>query len=124
MSERMYEGKRLPTGDCLVDVIEDGRRTPLPLRLDLDNKSPVFDWGHLGVGPAQLALALLADASGDNGRALYFALDFKRRFVSNLPQDRWSASRESVLLVLSAIERDLTQPGRNRLNHNFQGKRR
>jgi hypothetical protein len=36
---------------------------PLPPRLDLFNHSPAgFDWGYGGSGPAQLALAMLADA--------------------------------------------------------------
>lgn len=39
-----------------------GHRPELPLRLDLYDHSPTgFEWGYSGSGPAQLALAILAD---------------------------------------------------------------
>src|SRR4051812_46644555 len=46
------------------------RTRPLELRLDLVNHSPTgFGWGYGGSGPAQLALAILADYLGDNERS-------------------------------------------------------
>ena len=67
-------------GPRVQRIAEDGRRSPLPLRLDLDNHSPDgFAWGYGGSGPAQLALALLADALGDDAEALRLHMRFKWR---------------------------------------------
>lgn len=61
---KTYIGERLEHG-CEVYVLEDGKRRPLSLRLDLRNHSPEgFEWGYGGSGPAQLALAILADCLG------------------------------------------------------------
>lgn len=52
--------------DRTVLRVSDGTSTPLDPRLDIANHSPDgFNWGYAGSGPAQLALALLADAVGD-----------------------------------------------------------
>lgn len=57
--------------DWSVTVIEDGERRPLDPRLDLRRHSPDgFSWGYLGSGPSQLALALAANATGDDRRAI------------------------------------------------------
>jgi Family of unknown function (DUF6166) len=68
---KTYTGKRVqePGGGiegCEVYVQgEDGKSYPLPLHLEIRNHSPTgFGWGYRGSGPAQLALALLADHLG------------------------------------------------------------
>src|SRR5215813_14027095 len=63
---KVYHGRRNGNGEAEVYVIQDdGRAEPLPVRLDLYNHSPDgFEWGYAGSGPAQLALAILADALG------------------------------------------------------------
>ena len=54
-----YQGWRDADGTARVTVDME----PLDPRLDLANHSPTgFEWGYGGSGPAQLALALLADA--------------------------------------------------------------
>lgn len=63
---RRYLGipdERTNTGGRRVDVEDaDGKRAPLNPRTDLFNHSPNgFEWGYGGSGPAQLALAILAD---------------------------------------------------------------
>lgn len=64
----------------------DGRM--LRPRFDLRNHSPTgFEWGYGGSGPAQLALALLADHFGDDQAALRLYQDFKREIVSLLAPD-------------------------------------
>lgn len=75
------------------------KRTPLPGRWDLRNHSMTgFAWGYAGSGPAQLALAILADATGDDNLALNLYQDFKFRKIAHLPQsESWQMSRESVL---------------------------
>lgn len=71
-----------------VVITEAGwRNRHLRPRLDLANHSPTgFAWGYEGSGPAQLALALLADVLGDDDRALRLHQRFKRRLVASLPQ--------------------------------------
>lgn len=59
-------------------------------RLDIVNHSPDgFSWGYYGSGPAQLALAILADAT--NGHPTYALANyqaFKREVISGLDKDR------------------------------------
>jgi len=93
---KTYVGKLCEDGAYRV-VIEDERGgvSPLPLRLDLANKSPTgFSWGYSGSGPAQLALALLADAIGEK-EALEVYQDFKRDYVAVLPAE-WYIPEEDV----------------------------
>lgn len=69
----------------------------LPLRLDLVNHSPTgFEWGYGGSGPAQLALALLADATGQPEWALEHYQAFKWDVVAKLQGD-WELSQEEIL---------------------------
>jgi hypothetical protein len=74
----------------------------LPLRLDLRNHSPTgFAWGYGGSGPAQLALALCADALGDDRTALLIYQQFKFRVMGRLDKDKgWSMTQDSILKEL------------------------
>jgi hypothetical protein len=95
-----YMGHRTPTG-CVVVVQDDqGNKRPLPPRNDLDNHSPDgFEWGYAGSGPAQLALAILADALGSDEWAVRLHQHFKRDFIQNLPQDDaegWAIDADEV----------------------------
>jgi hypothetical protein len=60
---RPYYGFDDGHGAVAVFVSAAGQEMmPLPLRCDLVNHSPTgFSWGYAGSGPAQLALAILAD---------------------------------------------------------------
>jgi hypothetical protein len=118
MGERMYEGYEVDDWNT-VDVVEDGRRSPLPLRFDLRDCRSIA-WGDQSSGSHQLALALLADATGDDQRALRHAQMFKHRFVGALQGKRWRVSREAVLLMLGAIERDGPSARRRAFNMNMQ----
>lgn len=76
-------------GTRVVRVGSDGVKE-LPWRLDLVNHSPTgFEWGYGGSGPAQLALALLADATGDDDYARAKHQRFKFNVVGRLPHDDW-----------------------------------
>ena len=77
---KQYEGRRTGRG---VEVTVDG--VPLNPRLDLRNHSPTgLEWGYCGSGPAQLALAILADHTGDPQRALKSQkLDEIRRYLAS-----------------------------------------
>jgi hypothetical protein len=92
--EKIYRGERLPHG-CRVVIDEDGQTRRLPMRLDLRRHSPTgFEWGYPGSGPAQLALALLADHFGD-AIALEIYQEFKRTLVSRLP-DSWQLASSAL----------------------------
>ncbi len=82
---KTYEGCRQ---GFAVNVTVDGR--PLDPRLDLYNHSPTgFEWGYCGSGPAQLALAILADHLADDREALNLYQRFKWAVVVGLPRRRW-----------------------------------
>ena len=69
-SQVKYVGIRTASG-CEVWVSRGDSIRRLKPRFDLRQHSPTgFEWGFGGSGPAQLALALLADWSGDDGFAL------------------------------------------------------
>jgi hypothetical protein len=102
-----YVGERRPEG-CQVEVIDkdmpDGGY-PLQPRFDLRKHSPTgFEWGYTGSGPAQLALALLADALGDVERAQRHYQDFKFKVVGRLPHDRWELSQEDIIQKVASME--------------------
>jgi hypothetical protein len=102
-------GKPVSAG-CRVEAIDDdGRGRPLDPRLDLWNHSPTgFEWGYGGSGPAQLALALAADATKDRLRALHVYQRLKFRVVGRLPHDGWSMSAEELLAAIQSIEDEET----------------
>jgi hypothetical protein len=93
-AKRFYVGQRDLSG-CSVLVTDDlsspvSEMSPLPTRLDLFNHSPTgFEWGYGGSGPSQLALAILADATGDDDYALDHYHDFKRNVVAGLNHGGW-----------------------------------
>lgn len=88
--------------DGSVYVLIDGQQSGLlPLRLDIANKSPTgFAWGYGGSGPAQLAIALIAHATGDDrkaGDARIFQR-FKAAVIQNLDQlAGWTLTKEEIL---------------------------
>ena len=71
-------------------------------RLDLWNHSPTgFEWGYSGSGPAQLALALLADHLGDDENAVKLHQYFKRTAVANLTHSRCRLTSGQVSKALT-----------------------
>ena len=92
-----YTGRRSDAGTEVLRLAPDGSTSPLPPRLDIRNHSPTgLEWGYGGSGPAQLALAILADAVGDReAQRLY--QDFKWAVIAKLDQDAsWEISREQI----------------------------
>lgn len=109
----LYVGK--PHGSTTADEVsvfthrhEAGDDEPqlLDPRFDLANHSPTgFQWGYGGSGPAQLALAICADALGDDERAMAIYQRFKFRVIGRLPTGKvWSLTREDVLATLAELE--------------------
>jgi hypothetical protein len=102
----LYVGERTREG-CRVWCQEEGREAELPLRLDLWNHSPTgFEWSYGGSGPAQLALALLAHALGDDERAVRLHQAFKGKVVAGLPREGWTLLVEEVRSVADELERE------------------
>ena len=109
--EKFYYGERDADGNCAVWVVEDHASSPtaeadelvtrdFPLRLDLRNHSPTgFEWGYGGSGPAQLALALLADAVGDEFAQTHYQ-EFKREVISAFGAS-WSISAQEIRRFIS-----------------------
>ena len=108
LSDRTYRGCREPDGSCVVWVEEtvvsvigdaaigSSTERALPLQLEIRGHSPTgFQWGYSGSGPAQLALALLADALGETEHAQMHYQDFKREFVSGWG-DSWSITASEI----------------------------
>lgn len=96
---KLYEGIRTPAG-CRVTA--DGR--PLDLRHDLRNHSPDgAEWGYGGSGPAQLALALLSDATGDEDLAQRHYQRFKREVVAGFERDRFLITQAEIRCWIAAI---------------------
>jgi hypothetical protein len=77
----------------------------LNLRLDLRKHSPTgFEWGYDGSGPAQLALAILADHFGNAGQALALYQDFKRDVIAGLPHEQWTLTGADIDRALESMQ--------------------
>jgi Family of unknown function (DUF6166) len=75
----------------------DGDTRALPIRHDLANHSQAFEWGYGGSGPAQLALALLADAlENADYTARRYHQQFKDVCVARMPNGAWSMTANTV----------------------------
>ncbi|MGH7094332.1 MAG: DUF6166 domain-containing protein [Stellaceae bacterium] len=96
---KRYEGGRSLAG-AVVTV--DG--APLDPRYDLKRLSPSgFEWTYEGAGPAQLALALLADHLGDDRRALTLCERFMRAVVADL-DNSWELTSADIDAALVGID--------------------
>lgn len=84
---KRYEIQRASDHGSILVVVEEpgGSRRPLDSRLDLCRHSPTgFEIGYGGSGPAQLALALLADATGDAELSIEAHQSFKWSVIAGL----------------------------------------
>src|SRR5258708_6991689 len=104
---KTYRGRR---EKHVPEVTADGCH--LDPRFDLWNHSPTgFEWGYGGSGPAQLALALLADHLTDDEEAVTLHQDFKRLVVARLPYRGWELTSQVMDSWLEIIKgRLITQP--------------
>lgn len=104
---KIYIGTRSIHNDCCSVLVDDGlKHKPLKTRLDLRKHSPTgFEWGYAGSGPAQLALALLADALGDDERALKLYQTFKFAHISTMLRNQnWTMSEDHIRKIADDIE--------------------
>jgi hypothetical protein len=98
-------------GSCIVSVRDTetprSRRKRLRPRVNLVNHSPNgFEWGYAGSGPAQLALALLADALGDDERAVRLHQKFKFLRTMRIRQDHWLMTDGEIRKLAEQIEQE------------------
>ncbi len=104
---KTYAGKRQ---GYVVTVTVDGRR--LNPRQDLWNHSPDgFEWGYGGSGPAQLALAILADHCRDAELALNLYQRFKWAVVATMPHRSWTLTSDDITVVLHELEEEEVMVG-------------
>ena len=102
-TDRVYTIQRTPQG--VVCTVNGGTASsrPLPLRLDLWNHSPTgFEFGYGGSGPAQLALAILADCCGDELAVTYHQA-FKWAVIARIPGPGGSLTATFVRDVLAGL---------------------
>lgn len=94
---KTYSGTHSDEAGGQVVLVQEGERiTPLKPRHDLWNHSPDgFNWGYGGSGPAQLALALLADALGNDEEAVRLHQRFKWEWVSGFDTS-WDMTDEAI----------------------------
>ena len=95
---KVYEGGRSLAG-AVVTV--DGKA--LPPRFDLKRLSVTgFEWTYEGAGPAQLALALLADHLGDDRKALRHYEGFMKAVVADL-DNAWRLTSDDIDAALQRL---------------------
>jgi hypothetical protein len=102
LRNKLYRGLRVrAAGGCVVTV----NGVELDPRFDLRRHSPDgFQWGYGGSGPAQLALALCADALEDDERAQAVYQAFKFRSVATLATDDWEMTADSIRETVQGLE--------------------
>lgn len=101
---KLYRVWRVSPGARCV-VVEGGEPRDLDPRYDLVRHSPTgYGMAYGGSGPSQLALAICADALGDDRRAVAVYQEFKWRVVA-LERDRFEISAEEVRAIADSIER-------------------
>lgn len=95
------------SGRCCVHVIVEGQPVyQLAARQDIHNHSPDgFEWGYGGSGPAQLALALVADCWGDEW-AVPKIYQRVKRGVARLPRDGWTMQNAEVDALIAAAVKE------------------
>jgi hypothetical protein len=95
---KVYEGGRSLAG-AIVTV--DGKA--LPPRFDLKKLSSAgFEWTYEGAGPAQLALALLADHLDDDQKALQHHEAFMRAVIADL-DNAWRLTSADIDEALARL---------------------
>lgn len=107
--DTIYRLRRLTPrpGSCEVFVgddkkIRNGRM--LNHRLDLWNHSPSgLEWGYAGSGPAQCALAILADFLEDDVRAKLLHQKFKFAVVARMPEAGGEISGAQIMKFLEDL---------------------
>jgi hypothetical protein len=84
-----------------------GPMEPLPLRCEIVNHSPAgFAWGYSGSGPAQLAVAILADYFGCAHASRSLHQHFKCAAISGINEKHWMMSDSDIVAVFYKLVQD------------------
>jgi len=101
---KTYSGYRNEKGEVEVTVTDADSVRPLNPRTDIVSHSPDgFEWGYEGSGPAQLALAILADLTGKVPQAGAYQ-EFKRKFIATIKYGYWTIPEEVITNFLRKFE--------------------
>lgn len=112
MSDRIYQGILSPRGEPEVFVIDNTTRRTLKQQLVLHGALE-FDWGYVGKGPEDLAIALLADAleGGDDPDVDMLWSRFLDETIRHLPAQGWQINqRDLVAWVYGRISKVPVHP--------------
>lgn len=104
---KTYTGERTPDGlqVAVTDPAKPDEARLLNPRFDLRKHSPTgFEMGYSGSGPAQLALALCADALGDDARAQRVYQDFKFKVIGRIEGDRFELTDDQIKATVAKLE--------------------
>ena len=103
MPEKYFTGRRVNPWVNSVQMVDAKGIRPLLLRLDPAAKSSTgFDWGHSGVGPARLALAICAAVMNEADAQAHHQ-DVKAMLIAPIQSDRWTLTADQVLSVVQAV---------------------
>ena len=96
IAKRDPDNKEVVARKLTVSADSEWKFSELPARRDLRNHSPTgFEFGYSGSGPAQLSLAVLADALGPE-RAVELYQKFKAEFVAKASSSEFQVTLEAV----------------------------
>lgn len=99
----IYAGERDHDG---AHVTVNNRPLPLKPSLHVYNHSPTgFEWGYGGSGPAQLALAILLDFTGDEDLAATLYHTFKWEKVAHFNRDTFAIDGVNIRRWLEKQQR-------------------
>jgi hypothetical protein len=108
VGQRSRKGKG-GKGAAHVFVVQvDGDSRFLQPHHELCKHSDDFEWGFIGGGPAQLAFAMLYDATGDAKLALKLHMEFMRKYCMMFKGTRsWSMDETSVLRAATLLTEEM-----------------
>ena len=106
-----YKGYRHSAGGPQLVVKNDDILSPAPSQRLWNHSPSGFQWGYGGSGPAQLALALLYDVTGDPELSVRLHQAFKRQFVA-LWGDTWEITDLDIRVWVENQTRLARETGR------------
>jgi len=95
-AQTVYKGYRVSAAGNQLVTKNDDILMPGPSQKVWNHSPDGFSWGYSGSGPAQLALAILLDVTGDEELASRHHQTFKFKFVAGWG-DRWEITSTQVL---------------------------
>ncbi len=101
---KSYVGRRSKSEQYIVKVVDGSTVRALPLCRNLMAHSHGFAWGYGGSGPAQLALAILADFLQDPEKAVRYHQKFKFMVIEGLPSEGWELPESVVREAIKGLE--------------------